>query len=60
MMTFDNAIDLATQPVNSSQTKNWFLLSSEKNDVTIKLYLCQWLIAGSFNFILQEQNQCDL
>ena len=45
-MTLDNVIDLALQPVNSSQTINWLLLSSEKNekDVTIQLYLCKWLL----------------
>ena len=59
MMTFDNVIGLAMQPVSSSQTKNWFLLTPAKMeiDVTIQLYLSTGLIAGSSNFILHEQHQ---
>ena len=59
MMTIDNFIDWVTQPVSSSQTKDWFLLTQAKmkNDVTIQLYVSKGVIAGSTNFILHEQHQ---
>ena len=57
---FDNVIDLRNCELFVDRKLVFADMAKMKNDVTSQLYFSTGPIAGSFNFMLQEQHQCHL